>query len=155
VSLTIEVLHTRWSCDHGEFDGGVHEIAKPKAGLVEQVAAAAALSDPPLRVVSAGKAERARMKGAVQSQAEGERAYAEAQRTGKWHVGNVEDRIARGKATLAAADDPDNDFELSEERYALEERIVAQSERIREHMKRGRAYYDAVAATLADEQAGR
>jgi len=136
--MVIEVLHFSWAHDGGVLEGGKHEIDKPSAKFLGQVAAAAACSDPPVRVVKASQEERGKIDKAVQSQAEGEKAYAKAQKDGDWHEGNLRAHIAATEARLKDAED------LHDDDKGRLLAALASSEDILEHVEAGKSYDEAV-----------
>jgi hypothetical protein len=123
--VKVEVLVTQWSAEGQTLAGGVHEIgpgecpcgAKHKStkAFLSLVAAA---EDAGSIKVSASKAERAELKGHVQTQADGEKAYAEAQRDGRWHEGNYDAFMADVEAGLRDPDEfgvmPDREIYVNE-----------------------------------------
>lgn len=104
--MKLEVLHTQWAAEDEVFAGGVHEIEKPTADFLRLVAGAEAAGS--VVVLDASDAHRAKLDRHVQSQEDGEAAYAAAQGdwvppvndengvmveagywTGPWHEANV------------------------------------------------------------------
>lgn len=84
--MKFEVVYTQWSADGKLYGGGVHEVEKPSKKLLGLLAAAEDAGS--VRIVEASRAERSALKGHVQTQADGEKAYAKAQADGSWHEGN-------------------------------------------------------------------
>jgi hypothetical protein len=96
--LTFEVIYTQWATDAGVFQGGTHTLGadtcpcgvkhgKPSAALLSLLGAAEAAGS--VVVHEATDAHRAKLDKAVQSQADGEAAYAKAVESGAWHGGNL------------------------------------------------------------------
>jgi hypothetical protein len=95
--VRFEVIYTQWATEDGVFQGGVHELTsdtcpcgvkhgKPSAALLGLLGAAEAAGS--IVVLEASDQHRARLDKAVQSQADGEAAYAKAVESGEWHEGN-------------------------------------------------------------------
>jgi hypothetical protein len=96
--LTFEVIYTQWATDDDVFQGGVHTLGpdtcpcgvkhgKPAAALLTLLGAAEAAGS--IVVHEATDAHRAKLDRAVQSQADGEAAYAKAVESGEWQEGNL------------------------------------------------------------------
>jgi hypothetical protein len=85
--VKLEVVHTRWGAEDEVFEGGIHEDVKLTRALAPLVAAAEAAGS--VRVLDATAAERKLLAGKVQSQADGEKAFAKAQ--GDWVEPVVDD----------------------------------------------------------------
>ena len=155
--MKIEVLHGRWAYEDEVYEGGEQMIAKPSKALLEGIAAAAACPDPPVRVVSASKDEKAVLGAAVQSQKDGEKALAEAMESGEWHVGNAQAMLDRIDATLELHDhslkDGSLDGRLTDEElgYALFARD--QTVDILDRIEDGASYEDAAAAWHSERKA--
>jgi hypothetical protein len=105
--IVFNVLDSSWSGAGEEFAGGEHTRDNPSAELVAHASAA--------HHAGAIEVTEGLDKTAVQSQKQGEQAYAAAQADGSWREGHVVqvalDAIAREKSTAAAAaghDDPDS-----------------------------------------------
>lgn len=158
--MKIEVLHSRWGYEDDVYEGGAREIEKPSKALLAGIAAAAAAPDPPLRVVSASKDERAAMEGAVQSQEDGESAYAKAQASGEWQLGNLEDYRARARRALLAHDrsiaDGTLDERLSERDVGILEAGLAEADKVQARIDEHGEDYETAVATVkiadAEEQ---
>lgn len=105
--MRFDVLHTQWAAEGEVFAGGIHEIEKPTADFLRLVAGAESAGS--VVVLDVADAHRAKIEKAVQSQEDGEAAYAEAQGdwiepvkddaglilahgrwSGPWHDANVE-----------------------------------------------------------------
>lgn len=86
--MKLKVVHTKWSAGGQTFAGGVHDDVKVTRKLAPLIAAAEHAGS--IVVVSATREERKLLKPHVQSQADGEKAYAAAQKSGAWHEGNLE-----------------------------------------------------------------
>jgi hypothetical protein len=97
--MKFEVVHTVWGADDEVFGGGVHEVAKPTAAFLRLLAGAEAAGSV---VILDHGGHRKKLDSHVQSQAQGEKAYAAAQKSGDWHEGNLaqfELDVAAGRRT--------------------------------------------------------
>ena len=134
--MIVEVVHTQWAAEGTVFQGGVHELStaecacgvthgKPDAELLGLIAAAEAAGS--VNVLEANSQHRAKLDKAVQSQADGEAAYARAQADGRWQHGNLVQFVAdREQRVAAGADLPADEralleLELADARIALEQ----------------------------------
>lgn len=136
--MKIEVVYSLWGADGLDeaLQGGEHEIEKPSAKLLRSIAGAEAAGV--VRVVKATREERIALNRHVQSQEDGEKAYAKAQgepdesgqMTGPWQHGNHVDFIAQRRAVLKAdegmIDEPG--ATLTKAERAAIERDVAEAE---------------------------
>lgn len=151
--MEIEVVYSRWSYDGGELVGGVHEIENPSKRLLKAIGAAA--DSGAVVVKSASGEERSTIERAVQSQKDGEKAYAKAQESGDWHEGNLLDFVVRSEQALTAhARSVETgvglENRLSKESKAWLESGLAQARKVQKRMESdGLSYSDAVDAELA------
>ena len=127
--MKLEVLTAHWAADDNVFEGGVHEDVKLTRKLAPLVAGAEAAG---VIVVTASREERKLLGGHVESQADGEKAYERAQKTGRWHHGNLsqfvagaQDRLAYDDTLEAGADDKLTDDERATLEAQLEQARVA------------------------------
>jgi hypothetical protein len=155
--MKFEVVHTVWGADDEVFGGGVHEVAKPTAAFLRLLAGAEAAGSV---VILDAAGHRKKLDGHVQSQAQGEKAYAAAQRSGAWHHGNVQQHIVEMDARLnhwtaeraKFAELPDHPKRaVAVERIEEAQAMKAQSEQILAHLENGAGYDEAVTRTLAGE----
>jgi hypothetical protein len=126
--MKINVVYSLWGADELAFDGGVHDVTVIGDGTAESpylspAVVGGAEASGVIEVVEATSEERAALDAAVQSQEDGEAAYAAAQEDGSWHEGNLEQFLLTARQEL---DDPD--AELTDERRAALERGIADAE---------------------------
>lgn len=127
--MRIKVVYSLWGADDVAFTGGVHDITvlgdgTDEAPFVSPAVVGGAEAAGVVEVVEASETERAALDSAVQSQEDGEAAYATAQEEGGgWHEGNLEQFLITAYHELS---DPDN--EVSEERRAWLEQGIADAE---------------------------
>lgn len=86
--MTFEVLHSQWAADGEVFAGGVHEILKPTPEFLSLLAGAEAAGC--VVVLDVSEQHRAKLDKHVQSQEDGEAAYASAVASGDWQEGNLQ-----------------------------------------------------------------
>jgi len=85
--MKFEVLTTQWATEEETFAGGENEVTSPSASFLKLVGAAESAGT--LTVTECTDAEREKLDKSVQSQEDGEAAYAAAQESGEWHEGNL------------------------------------------------------------------
>src|SRR3954447_9246527 len=83
--MRFEVLHVQWGADDETFGGGVHDVKKPTAAFLRLLAGAEAAGA--VKILDAA-GHRQKLNQHVETQAQSEKAYAAAQRSGAWHEGN-------------------------------------------------------------------
>lgn len=115
---------------------------------------AGAEADGVVEIVKAPKAARSALSGHVQSQADGEKAYAEAQADGRWHYGNVAQHVADVETRAAAhreatkADASDGAARAQQATFAAQ---ADQSRQILAELDGGADYETAVRRVLGQE----
>lgn len=122
--MKIEVVYSSWSAEDERYDGGVHDDVKVTKGNAPTFAAAEAAGV--IVIVEASRAERQLLKAHVQSQEDGEAAYEQMQKEGRWQHGNLTQFVQDREASVAAGKDLPADeravleLELAEGRILLE-----------------------------------
>lgn len=117
--MKVRVIYSVWGADGFDepFGGGVHELEDVTEEQARSIASAAAAGA--VEVIDASKAERSLLDGHVQSQEDGEAAYAAAQESGAWQHGNLTDFIATREQRLAELDEHDPERGDTEERRSV------------------------------------
>jgi hypothetical protein len=111
------VLHGEWVAAGEHFAGGDHKISKPTAALVRLAAAAHA--------AGAIEVSEGLDRSVVQSQKQGEKAYAAAQADGRWREGHLVqvavDALERGEKLVAVSDGASGPIEERDAKELLSE----------------------------------
>ena len=155
--MEITVLHFSWAYEDESFAGGPHTINgeececgakhKPTKALVEGIAAAADCPDPPVEILVAPNKLLPWIKGAVQSQEDGEAAYAKAQADGSWQVGNVISSLERQQARIEQHEESIKqdslEGRLSDDDYARAQFALKQTQQVAAMMDDGLSFDEA------------
>lgn len=86
--MKFEVIHSQWSADGEVYSGGIHDDVELTAEIAPLFAGAADAGS--ILILKASQAEIELLKGHVEPQKTGERAYRIAQKEGRWQEGNLE-----------------------------------------------------------------
>lgn len=137
--VKFEVIYTVWGADDVEFAGGVHEVDKPSADFLRCLAGAEAAGA--VKILEAAKETRSKLKGHVQSQAEGEKVWAESQnvyaedgtieKQGPWHHGNLAQAVSDLEYRISVVDTYEDEdtaavlrAQLDQAKAALKDAVV-------------------------------
>lgn len=122
--MKLKVVYMLWGADGFDepLGGGTHDLEDVTEEQARSIAGAAASGV--VEVLEASKAEQKLLDGHVQSQEDGEAAWQAAFESGDWHVGNLQNYVATGRARLEG----DGKFEPGEKRRLAESIIQVNAE---------------------------